>query len=364
MQRVYKDALDEDFLTILTKLIGYLRRQQNLVTAMQSTCPKVADTRWLSMAAVTHWLTTNIIVIQWHLDDKNPPWKPSATWWIFLFVVNTFSKLSKKTFVSLQGLTTLLCEQKTKLEQLVSSYCGVSGMKGPLSPTEMAQDELSPENKEYSDHFLFAHTAAIDMVENLDPWVLQRFLQLGDVQKHLQIRATARMFVDAAEGIHKILPVHDGHNDGYDITLPPVLPHQLVKQDLRKIQSFVSQHHTQLVEHLSEEDIHSIGREFVDLKRLYREDEGIATLIENCSDTSTFEQCWQVVPQFCHLQQFCGGLATTFPLTATVESDFSVLGWEKNSCRTSLTDFSLEGVLYCKQYKQLLALQKTLTLGS
>ena len=47
MQRVFVAALDEEFLNYLTALIGYLRRQQNLVSDMRSTCPKVADTRWL-----------------------------------------------------------------------------------------------------------------------------------------------------------------------------------------------------------------------------------------------------------------------------------------------------------------------------
>lgn len=51
--------------------------------------------------------------------------------------------------------------------------------------------------------------------------------------------------------------------------------------------------------------------------------------------------------------QFLGGLASVFPGTSTVESDFSVIGNEKNEYRTSLTDFSLEGILQCKQFKKL-----------
>ena len=53
------------------------------------------------------------------------------------------------------------------------------------------------------------------------------------------------------------------------------------------------------------------------------------------------------------LQQFCGGLATAFPNTATVESDFSVIGWEKDDTRRDLTDFSLEGILHSKQFREL-----------
>lgn len=42
-----------------------------------------------------------------------------------------------------------------------------------------------------------------------------------------------------------------------------------------------------------------------------------------------------------------------FPNTASVESDFSILGWEKDQYRLSITDLSLEGILHCKQYKKL-----------
>ncbi|KAI9912892.1 hypothetical protein PsorP6_006676 [Peronosclerospora sorghi] len=53
------------------------------------------------------------------------------------------------------------------------------------------------------------------------------------------------------------------------------------------------------------------------------------------------------------LQEFTGGIATVFPCTSTVESDFSEITWHKDEYRSSLTDFSLEGILQCKQHLQL-----------
>jgi hypothetical protein len=38
------------------------------------------------------------------------------------------------------------------------------------------------------------------------------------------------------------------------------------------------------------------------------------------------------------------------PNTASVEADFSILGWEKDESRSSFTDLSLEGIIHCKQY--------------
>ena len=47
--------------------------------------------------------------------------------------------------------------------------------------------------------------------------------------------------------------------------------------------------------------------------------------------------------------KFAGGLAASFPGTSTVESDFLILGWEKDEYRTMLKDLSLKGILQAKQ---------------
>ena len=47
---------------------------------------------------------------------------------------------------------------------------------------------------------------------------------------------------------------------------------------------------------------------------------------------------------------FFGGLASVFPGTSIVELDFSVIGYEKDDYRTALTNFSLDGILQCKQF--------------
>ena len=68
----------------------------------------------------------------------------------------------------------------------------------------------------------------------------------------------------------------------------------------------------------------------------------------------SFEEAWAIVKgRFEILMDFCGGLASLFPNTSSVESDFSILSWEKDEYRLSMTDLSLEGIMHCKQYEQL-----------
>ena len=72
----------------------------------------------------------------------------------------------------------------------------------------------------------------------------------------------------------------------------------------------------------------------------------------------SFRSGWAIVEQlhsleFMVLWDFCGGIASVFPNTATVESDFSILGWEADEYRRSLTNLSLEGIIQCKQFELL-----------
>jgi hypothetical protein len=60
-------------------------------------------------------------------------------------------------------------------------------------------------------------------------------------------------------------------------------------------------------------------------------------------------RAWAIVEgSFEILRDFCGGIATVFANTALAESDFSILGWEKDKFRLSITDLSLEGVMHCR----------------
>ena len=73
---------------------------------------------------------------------------------------------------------------------------------------------------------------------------------------------------------------------------------------------------------------------------------------------TTFLQGWHFVQnRFKYLERFCGGLATAFPGTSTVVSDFSVVKWEKDDCQLGLTDFSLEGILHAKLFGRMQSIE-------
>jgi hypothetical protein len=69
------------------------------------------------------------------------------------------------------------------------------------------------------------------------------------------------------------------------------------------------------------------------------------------SSQLAFKDGWSLLGRpFLNLMEFCGVIATLFPGTSTIESDFSILRWEKDAFHKSLSDFGLEGVLQAKQW--------------
>ena len=93
-------------------------------------------------------------------------------------------------------------------------------------------------------------------------------------------------------------------------------------------------------------------------------DRAVKAMIDSGGITG-FTEAWEhMASRYPVLCELCGGLATVFPNTATVESDFSVLKWEKDTHRMALTDVSLEGILQAKQWAVLPGIAAELSVAS
>jgi hypothetical protein len=98
-------------------MTGHLRRQSTLIAKMRSTCPRIADTRWLSMEKFCTWVVNNIVEIQEYYATKipRPRCVPSIRWWIFVFAVHVLTSEANIVFVRLQAKTTLLSQQRSRI---------------------------------------------------------------------------------------------------------------------------------------------------------------------------------------------------------------------------------------------------------
>jgi len=199
----------------------------------------------------------------------------------------------------------------------------------------------------------------------VDYAVVQKFLQsLGMYTRHtldeLDVDMTEKVLesigklgVGIVEGIVNIQAERNKQNHD----LPNVLPHELIKMSTGDFGKNIVDIHLQQLRHSwSEESIVGIESDHRKLLTAYRNEPTLRSAIDAYAhvDIKSFDTAWEVVQgRFEILRDFCGGIATVFANTASVESDFSILGWEKDQYRLSLTDLSLEGILHCKQYKKL-----------
>lgn len=345
VQKTMKKFFDTVFYKNLTATISHLRRQQNLIQDMKSKCPLVADTRWLSLGQVCDWFVNHRIKVCQYFDSKDPrpECTPTPQWWICVAVVQKVMKEVDKSFVANQGLRTLVHEQKASLAKLRRN------LLQDLGATFTADAASFDTNEE--DVIIFRHYKIVkddieDTIKDCGVFYEEAWNGLaGDTQKTVW-RSLAKTVLAIVTGIDE---VEDQNVASTGTAYPPVLPHQLVKMRSFQFNEIVSEHRARL---LTEERFELVQKDHQELLRAYRDDENIRKEIDSTSEETSFKEGWKCISgnKFAAIKEFCGGLATIFPGTATVESDFSIVNYEKDQYRTALTDFSLEGILHAKQY--------------
>jgi hypothetical protein len=156
-------------------------------------------------------------------------------------------------------------------------------------------------------------------------------------------------------GCDRVKAERDGNNNASELDAPPVVPHELVKVAPRHfISDVLNIYRPRLDRFWSEEEIDEIEVEQRNLIKRYNNDQHIEQIINSYKHTVSFNEMWDKIGvPFNRLRQFCEGLATAFPNTTSVESDFSILKWEKDDNRSSMTDLTLEGIFQCKQMNQI-----------
>jgi hypothetical protein len=172
----------------------------------------------------------------------------------------------------------------------------------------------------------------------------------GQRQASARGRHIGLLFLSAIESISIIAAERDSCCGSTSDKIPPVNLRELANIAPREFHEVFFQQSQRL--NLTE----SRGlctEEVRDIKLAARENFS-AQKLEEQSDIVEFREFWEYFGQrYPKLHQFCDGNATVFPWTSTVESELSVLNWECDGLRSSVTGFSLEGIMQCKQFKQL-----------
>ncbi|KAG2773834.1 hypothetical protein PC129_g10996 [Phytophthora cactorum] len=153
-----------------------------------------------------------------------------------------------------------------------------------------------------------------------------------------RISRSARVFVVVAAGNFDIVAERDEGNQPLDennlsySAVPGVLPQQLITMGMQEFVVILNKYNDRILKHYKrEEHVELVGAEFKKLTCDAQKNETIrAMLQQNVDNDRGFIESWEsIAATYPALTAFCAGVSCAIPNTATVESDFSILGWKR-----------------------------------
>jgi hypothetical protein len=353
LKHAYTELWDNEVVEIMKKFIQHLRQQHALIADMRATCPQLT-TRWLVMGQVCKWLLEKRIRLFEYINSakKSIAQAPPDWWWVVITGISALTDIINPVFVKLQAQNLLISTQTALLEGLAIDLCAAVGIQGPFSPEEII--ELAAGFNSTYGRWSVSYESVVLFIEGLGIYARRTLQLLPHELQHKVIQSIGQLATTIVEGIVNIQVERDAKNHAAD-DIPPVLPHELVKISTAHYGNTVVDEHLEQLKHSwTSEDIAEIENQHRQLCTAYRSEPALKSALDSYGETGTisFETGWSIVEgRFDILRDFCGGIATVFANTASVESDFSVLGWEKDTYRLSITDLSLEGIMQCKQFE-------------
>jgi hypothetical protein len=273
------------------------------------------------------------------------------------------------TFKTNQGARTLVHAQLQSLRRCRNNLAALMDVEHngvQIHPNEAGIDGVGVEGADanvdecvfHSDRVTFAgfqvwREPAIKGIMELGIFFGNKWIVLPPNIQESTWKTFAKVLLDLMKGIDAI----ESQNDASTGTeYPPVLPHQLVKLRSHEFNSILIEQRGRM----AEEAFDAVEDQHRKMLRQYRDDQHFRNQVDILKDNYDFVECWDHVNclKYGALREFCGGLATLFPGTASVESDFSIVNYEKDLFRASLTDFSREGILHAKQYNLVKSLEQ------
>ena len=146
---------------------------------MNSKCPRIADTRWLSLGEVCKWLLRNCVCILAYFESKQPSCKPTGYWWLYLAVCDAVMNDVNIVFVAGQGMTTLLCQQLQYLDKLKRLLISRIGARRPLLNVDDGTDDNSVQKGDY----IVGSVGAINLIRDCGLYFEEIFNVLTPAEK-------------------------------------------------------------------------------------------------------------------------------------------------------------------------------------
>ena len=222
----------------------------------------------------------------------------------------------------------------------------ITMMNVELVNSDDSYNQMEPKDYVLLGRWWIRAESVIAHIEDQGSWVRDLFHSLLEVDRDEVVVQIGQFFIGLVDCLPLVQAERDSNNEAASQEAPPVMPGQLVQIAPRKfISDVLDPNRERLSMFINDADIEQIEIDHKELVQLYHRDENIEKAIDACTAAVMFNDAWDVIKgRFTDLRSFCGGLAVAFANTTSVESDFSILKWEKDDNRTALTNLSLEGI--------------------
>ena len=263
----------------------------------------------------------------------------------------------------------IISQQRAELDQLVIRLSTLFEVIGPLTDNQVAELQAESEADESVFYVIYEEFACQTIsvsraVNDLGGFMVTKLNDIVVIEERdAVLRSIGLMWLTIIAGIYSVCARRTSLNEAVheDKDCLASRPRELVQIGGAEFSELIEQQRPRLLTSLTAIQIQHIEDEHRLLRKEYRDNAALKIAIDTTADTVSFKASWEVEhlnAQVCflHLMEFAGGLATPFPTTATVESDFSIVRWEKDAGRGGLNDFTLEGIMQSKMHLKLLEL--------
>ena len=288
--------------------------------------PKVADTLWLSLGRVCKWFCKHRANIQEYINEKSPLCRPPNHWRIYVATCEAIIREINVAFGSGQGLTTLVVVQQKYLDKLKRKLLEVVG------GCQVIFEEPDDENNYIEGKFIVMKESAIGMIKDCILYYQNLFEEASAVIQKDIWQDVSKFVLSIVKGVEEI---EQQNNTSSGYKTPPALPCELVRLCSHQFNKIVNEQTRQFLLSKTKDDLVIIQQEHHELLRAYWSEEALRDAINALTNGFSFNHGWVCVGhgQFENMKEFCGGLAIVFPGMATVESNFSIVNYEKNEYR-------------------------------
>jgi hypothetical protein len=217
------------------------------------------------MGKVLKWLKVNRIRLMLHFSTKRPACTPPTEWWLIVIIIQALVDRIEITFSAMQGMKTLVCEQRQLLTTLAHDIQARCNIEGPMTNEEIIEFSSAVTNDPLHgfllQNYLVKKQAIVDSIDEVGGFVqismdeLRSSGDAADIEKQNNIISTIANFaLRIVVGVSKVCAERDITNSSAD-DLPPVLPLDLCAVLSRDFISCLQQQRIRLKQNFSDADV-------------------------------------------------------------------------------------------------------------